>query len=186
MPPPPNLLCRDADALVARYSRPDRMLEVCEVRGSAPGQRNCTQGWEAARPPRALPRPAGCPPVGASQHASNLWPAPHAHPSSPPQVCGLFMQSTDSESRKRDHIEGKQYQGAGLYVSCCRAAATGRVLLRPMPPPAPEAHVSSHCAPSCCLVCSLAGWLAIRQKHKELQQKLGPGGGVYPPLGARV
>ncbi|KAI7842576.1 hypothetical protein COHA_003812, partial [Chlorella ohadii] len=77
-------LRKDAEGLVARYSRPDRQLEVCEV-------------------------------------------------------CGLFMQSTDSEARKRDHIEGKQYQG----------------------------------------------WLAIRQKHEELQQKLGPGGGAYPPLGAR-
>lgn len=77
-------LRKDAEGLIARYSRPDRQLEVCEV-------------------------------------------------------CGLFMQSTDSEARKRDHIEGKQYQG----------------------------------------------WLAIRQKHSELQQKLGPGGGAYPPLGAR-
>jgi len=32
---------------------------------------------------------------------------------SAPQVCGLFMQSTDSEARKRDHIEGKQYKGTG-------------------------------------------------------------------------
>lgn len=33
---------------------------------------------------------------------------------------------------------------------------------------------------------SSAGWLAIRQKHSELQQKLGPGGGAYPPLGVRA
>ena len=40
-------------------------------------------------------------------------------------VCGVFIQSTDNEARRRDHLEGKQY----------------------------------------------LGWLAIREKHKELMGK---------------
>lgn len=39
----------------------------------------------------------------------------------PVQVCGLFMQSTDSEARKRDHIEGKQYQGTSCILLLCVA-----------------------------------------------------------------
>ena len=27
------------------------------------------------------------------------------------EVCGVFIQSTDNEARRRDHIEGKQYLG---------------------------------------------------------------------------
>ncbi|KAL4423377.1 hypothetical protein ABPG77_004308 [Micractinium sp. CCAP 211/92] len=71
----------DAEAMVKRYSAPDRALEVCEV-------------------------------------------------------CGVFIQldTRDAEARRRDHVEGKQYQG----------------------------------------------WLAIREKYKELQAK--HGGGGYPPI----
>lgn len=78
----------DADKLAARYSQPDRFMEVCDV-------------------------------------------------------CGVFIQSTDNEARRRDHLEGKQY----------------------------------------------LGWLAIREKHKELMGKYagaaaggGGDGGGHPPV----
>lgn len=79
-------LREEASKLEARYSAPDRYMEVCDV-------------------------------------------------------CGVFIQSTDNEARRRDHLEGKQY----------------------------------------------LGWLAIREKHKELQSKYAGGGhppvgGAYPPV----
>ena len=53
----------------------------------------------------------------ASPHTSHrCMPAPVA-PCPAPQVCGVFIQSTDNEARRRDHLEGKQYLGGWVGAS---------------------------------------------------------------------
>lgn len=107
-----------------------------------------------------------------------------------PQVCGVFIQldTRDAEARRRDHVEGKQYQGE---PPCMRhlgypwhgpgaiSSRAGCVAPKPGGTLEWEGAGPATLSPTC--PCTwLAGWLAIREKYKELQAK--HGGGGYPPV----
>lgn len=115
------------------------------------------------------------------------------------KVCGVYIQSSDNEARRRDHVEGKQYLG-GRVLGCwycstwyccwywcwCWQYGTGgrghHETTWGAAMQTPARWFSSCCC--CCCCCrhpAVAGWLAIREKHRELSAKYAGGG--YPPLG---
>lgn len=122
-PPQAERLRADAGRLEARYSQPDRYLQVCEV-------------------------------------------------------SGVYIQSTDGEARRRDHVEGKQYLGG--WVWGLRAGAgqgCGPMVGRGCEATSCQAHTAPD---SVAPPLPTPGWLAIREKHGELQAKYGGGGGMPP------
>lgn len=95
----------------------------------------------------------------------------------------MFIQSTDNEARRRDHLEGKQVGWLRWLAAAWQAVTTSAL-------PAPCQMASATCRttpePRCSwLPCmQYLGWLAIREKHKELMAKYG--GGFAPPLGSHA
>ena len=100
----------DADRLVARYSQPDRYMEVCPVSPNLLG----SQPVVINQPASLSDSQTACQPRLATlpwQAKFRLGPPAWQFDLPCLQVCGLFVQSTDSEARRRDHVEGKQYLG---------------------------------------------------------------------------
>ena len=90
------------------------------------------------------------------------------------EVCGVYIQSTDNEARRRDHIEGKQYLGVcgweGRHAMATfepwgiDGGSTGGGALQAV------TSCIAHGAGGRIAPLNLPGWLAIREKCKALEE----------------